>query len=73
MELLEIYKRGAIMSEKSFLENNQIKNKAAFKEFQKIKPDPNFIIRNPFNGEQWIYDDEITKMFEDMRVNILNK
>jgi hypothetical protein len=38
-------------------------------EFKKIKGDSNLVVRDPYTGDPWEYNDEITKLFDDMIVN----
>jgi hypothetical protein len=39
------------------------------KEFKKFRCDSKHTIRDPYTGNPWKYNDEITKLFDDMIVN----
>lgn len=55
--------------EQSFIDNLVIKQDIQRKEFMDIKINDEFIPKDPYTGEPWVYDDKITKIFEDITTN----
>jgi hypothetical protein len=55
--------------DESFLKNNCKKAYIQRENFKKIKPNKNLIVKDPYTGDPWEYNEEITKLFDDMIVN----
>jgi len=51
-----------------FLDKNNKIHEIEREKFMKIEINPDFVVLNPFTGEPWVYNDEITELFEKMRL-----